>query len=237
MRQLGAPAGRRGEAGRTCTSTCRLVRAPGARAGDAGLPLRRRPRHRGGAAARGGQDVSTGLACSPTSSPRSAPTAFRSYRQAKALARAGVPINRTTLGDLFHTAADVLVTLGRATSPTGARGAPGPSRRDAHPRARRGARPGAATSGRFGRRSSSPTSTARRRSGETPARVLERHEGLPPRRRVQRLQRRHVARRAHPRRLLGARPPQILRRARHRSRGPRACSTSSSTSTGSSTPP
>ena len=33
------------------------------------------------------------------------------YRQAKALARAGVPINRTTLGDLFHTAADVLAPL------------------------------------------------------------------------------------------------------------------------------
>ncbi len=33
------------------------------------------------------------------------------YRQAKALARAGVPINRTTLGDLFHTTADVLAPL------------------------------------------------------------------------------------------------------------------------------
>ena len=33
------------------------------------------------------------------------------YRQAKALARAGIPINRTTLGDLFHTAADVLAPL------------------------------------------------------------------------------------------------------------------------------
>jgi transposase len=33
------------------------------------------------------------------------------YRQAKALARVGVPINRTTLGDLFHTAADVLAPL------------------------------------------------------------------------------------------------------------------------------
>jgi transposase len=33
------------------------------------------------------------------------------YRQAKALARAGVPINRTTLGDLFHTAADALAPL------------------------------------------------------------------------------------------------------------------------------
>jgi transposase len=33
------------------------------------------------------------------------------YRQAKALARAGIPINRTTLGDLFHTSADVLAPL------------------------------------------------------------------------------------------------------------------------------
>jgi transposase len=33
------------------------------------------------------------------------------YRQAKAIQRAGIPIQRTTLGDLFHTAAEVLAPL------------------------------------------------------------------------------------------------------------------------------
>jgi transposase len=72
------------------------------------VPLRRRRRHRGGAKAIEKGQYGPGLMAHVVTSK--CLDSIPLYRQAKVLSRAGVPVARITLGDLFHAAA-------RATEP------------------------------------------------------------------------------------------------------------------------